>query len=90
MDNEQKIRLEMQRADNAKELLNNPLYQEAIVAMKAAMFNDFQNTTLQEENIRHELWQRMQLLKDFEGFFESIVKKGVRAEQTLTMITKTP
>jgi hypothetical protein len=48
----------------------------------------FEDTKLDEEDRRHELWQRMQLMKQFRGKFEDIVKKGKKAEQTLTMLEK--
>lgn len=76
------------RADQAKELLSNPLYVEAINAMQAAMFAEFEDSKLDEESKRHELWQRMQLLKQFRGRFEHIVKTGNKAKQTLTMLQK--
>lgn len=74
------------RAGEAQALLDNPLYVEAINVMKAAMYTEFENTKFGDEELRHELWQRMQLMKLFEGRFESIVKKGKRAQQTLDMI----
>jgi hypothetical protein len=80
--------IDITRADRAKELLNNPLYLEAITAMKAAMFTSFEDTKLKAEDERHELWQRMQLLKQFEGKFESIVKQGDKAQQTLSLLEK--
>ena len=76
------------RAERAKDLLSNPLYVEAITVMKAAMFAEFEETKLSEEDKRHELWQRMQLMKLFEGRFESIIKQGKRAKQTLDMINE--
>lgn len=78
----------MRRSDQAKDLLNNPLYIEAVNVMQAAMFAEFEDTKLSEEDKRHELWQRMQLMKQFKGRFESIVKQGAKAQQTLTFLQK--
>lgn len=80
--------LDLSRADRARELLENPLYQEAITAMQAAMFSQFQDAKLEDKDQRHELWQRMQLMKQFQGKFESIVKQGRKAQQTLTLLEK--
>jgi len=74
------------RAAQAKELLANPLYIEAIIAMEAAMYGQFQDTKLADNDTRHELWQRMQLMKQFQGYFEKIVKDGKRAEETIKLI----
>lgn len=80
--------LDMQRANQADELLKNPLYMEAITAIEAAMFLEFQDSKLKDNSERHELWQRMQLLKQFKGKFESIVKQGNKAKETLTLIDR--
>jgi len=80
--------IDISRAHRAEELIANPLYVEAITAMQAAMFEQFNSTKLGDENERHELWQRMQLLKQFQGKFESIVKQGKKAQETLSMLEK--
>lgn len=79
---------DISRAHRAEELLNNPLYVEAITAMQAAMFEQFSGSKLIDADQRHELWQRMQLLKQFQGKFESIVKQGKKAQETLTLLEK--
>jgi hypothetical protein len=79
-------RRDIQRAQQADELLANPLYQEAIVAMEAALFEQFKDTKFKEEAERHELWQRMQLLKQFQAKFEHIVKQGSKAKETLSLL----
>jgi hypothetical protein len=79
---------DISRAHRAEELLDNPLYIEAITAMQAAMFEQFNDTKLADSNERHELWQRMQLMKQFQGKFESIVKQGKKAQETLSLLEK--
>ena len=79
---------DISRAHRASELLANPLYTEAITVMQAAMFEQFNDTKLEDEKQRHELWQRMQLMKQFQGRFESIVKQGAKAQDTLTLLEK--
>ena len=64
------------------------MYVEATTAMQAAMFEQFNDTKLGDESLRHELWQRMQLLKQFQGKFESIVKQGTKAQDTLNILEK--
>ena len=89
-DETNKARGDLRRADEANALLANPLYIEAVTVMRAAMFEEFESTKLSDIEARHELWQRMQLMKQFQGRFESIVKTGKRASQTLTMLEKAP
>jgi hypothetical protein len=79
---------DISRAHRASELLDNPLYIEAVTAMRAAMFEQFNDTKLIDEGQRHELWQRMQLMKQFQGRFESIIKQGSKAQDTLNLLEK--
>ena len=79
---------DLNRASQADALLKNPLYIEAINAMQLAMQETFADTKLEQEKERHELWQRMQLLKQFQSKFEHIVKKGTKARETLTLLEK--
>lgn len=79
---------DLNRAQKAVELLNNPLYMEAVNAMEFAMFEEFKGTRLDDGDVRHELWQRMQLMKQFRGKFEHIVKQGDNAKITLTLLER--
>ena len=79
---------DVRRGSEAEALLSNPLYVEAVTAMRAAMFSAFEDAKLEDKELRHELWQRMQLMKQFQGKFESIVKHGAKGKQTLSMLDK--
>ena len=83
-----KANMDLSRAARAEELLSNPLYVEAVEAMQAAMFEQFKDNKFADEETRHELWQRMQLMKQFQGKFEFIVKQGVKARKTLTLLER--
>jgi len=84
------VKNDITRADQAKDLINNPLYIEAMNLIEAAIYAEFRDTKLESNDLRHELWQRMQVLKLFKGRFENIIKHGKRAEQTLDLINKQP
>lgn len=88
MSEERQLMEGISRANRAAELLASPLYLEAITVMKAAMFEEFESTKLDTPEVRHELWQRMQLMKQFQGRFESIVKYGDKAKQKLGLLDK--
>jgi|TARA_R110000822_G_scaffold98953_1_gene223522 hypothetical protein len=77
---------DIDRATAAEALLSNPLYVEAIKVMESAMYVEFESTKMADSENRHELWQRMQLMKQFRGRFESIVKQGNHARTTLKML----
>ena len=88
MSEELNAKRDIQRARQADELLSNPLYQEAIVAMESALFEQFKDTKFKEDAERHELWQRMQLMKQFQAKFEHVVKQGKKARETLTLLER--
>tara|TARA_R110002096_G_scaffold317374_2_gene511855 strand:- start:1083 stop:1379 length:297 start_codon:yes stop_codon:yes gene_type:complete len=83
-------RSDITRADQASQLLSNPLYLEAIEVMTVSMFAEFRDSKCAEVDTRHELWQRMQLMKQFQSRFESIIKQGGKAEDTIKMIDAKP
>ncbi len=85
---EQKMKAQndMTRAHRADELLSNPLYKEAIEAMEISLVEAFKDTKLDDDNLRHEVWQRMQLLKQFQAKFEHVVREGKKARETLTLL----
>jgi len=74
------------RAMQATDLLSNPLYIEAVTVMRAAMYGEFEDSKLADIDTRHELWQRMQLMKGFQGHFEKIVKEGKKGADTIKML----
>jgi hypothetical protein len=78
------------RANQAEELLSNPLYIEAVTVMRAAMYGEFEDTKLADTESRHELWQRMQLMKGFQNYFEKIVKEGKKGAQTIKFLDDQP
>lgn len=83
-----KAKVDLARADRAKELLNNPLYKEAIESIEIALVEQFKDTKFKDDAERHELWQRMQILKQFQAKFEHVVKQGVKAQETLTLLER--
>jgi len=90
VDKRRKAVADQTRARQAEELLANPLYVEAVTAMRAAMYVEFEDSKLSDTESRHELWQRMQLMKAFQGKFEHIVKLGEKAIKTIDLIDNKP
>lgn len=85
-DQRRKATAQQTRANQADDLLSNPLYIEAVTVMRAAMYGEFEDTKLADADSRHELWQRMQLMKSFQDYFEKIVKQGEKGTQTIKML----
>ena len=83
-----KAKNDISRAVRADELLSNPLYKEAVEAIEVSLHETFKDTKLEDDKLRHELWQRMQLMKQFESRFESLLKAGEKGKQTLSLLEK--
>lgn len=79
---------DISRGERAEKFIADPLHIEAITAMNAAMYVEFQETKLADEDARHELWQRMQLMKQHVAKYESIIKQGNKAKTTLSLLDK--
>lgn len=71
------------RGKRAKEILNDPIFQEALMKMKANLLVEFQDCDLSDDDKRLNAWQQGQLLKKFEKEFTSLIKGGENAKVTL-------
>lgn len=89
-DEQQKVEAieDISRASRAEQFMKNPLYIEALAVMEAAIYTEFQNSKLGDVELRHELWQRTKQLEQFKSRFESIIKHGKKARDTLTMLER--
>lgn len=88
MSKEDKLRASIERARRVKELLENPLIKETFELMEKALFDEFKSAKFKEDDLRNELWQRMQLLRLHKSTFETYLKEGDRAEKTLLLTIK--
>ena len=83
MRSETELKNLVQRARRADELLNDPLIQEFIIAVKGKLMIEFEGTDLDSEKKRLNAWQKMQVLNSFLEEFTKTIKKGQRANTTL-------
>ncbi len=68
------------RGKAAKELIENPLYQEALIKIKGDLFNEFNSADLTSDKKRMEAWRQSQILDKFESNFNRIIRTGKDAE----------
>ena len=89
MNNDEKLQHnEVNRGELARQVADNPIYQEALIAYKAKLMDDFQKTTFKQHDERDEIWRKMQTLNNFEGVFLQIMEDGRVAEATLAQKVK--
>ena len=79
MNNKQTMQAQEERGRVAKELLDNPLFQEAFIKIKGDLFNQFNSADLASDKERLDVWTQSQVLDKFEKTFIDIVKHGKTA-----------
>jgi hypothetical protein len=79
---------ERSRGEMARQVIENPLFQEAFIAKKAKIMSDFEATKFRDQDVRDELWRKMQTLRDIEHYFTSILSTGKMANQEISRLQK--
>ena len=69
--------------DHAETVINNPAYQQALIRMKAKLFENFGKTGIFQRRKREELWKMKRILDDFEQEFEIMLRDKAIAEHDL-------
>jgi hypothetical protein len=64
------------RAVAAEQVLSNPLYKEAITALKADLFTKFQNTNWLQVKERTEIWRTLKNLGNLEQYLTRTITTG--------------
>ncbi len=87
-DDQRKLEIEEQRGQLSQQVLDNPIYQEALVIMKGDLMLQFENTKFEDAEKRNEVWRQMQTLSRFEMSMEKIMKTGKIAKHNLSLKEK--
>lgn len=86
MKSETQLKNDIQRAQRADQLLNDPMIQEFIISVRGKLLNEFESTGLDSEKERLNAWQKSQILNSFLEEFTKSIKKGKEAQSLLGMI----
>jgi hypothetical protein len=71
---------ESQRGNEAKSLLDNPLYQECVQSLREAIISKWRSTPIRDREGAHELKLMDKLLSDIEQYFKTIAETGKIAD----------
>ena len=82
---ELKDRQELARGDQASAVLNNPIYQEAFVMIRARLMEEFQKTKFKQSDERNEIWRKMQTVDWVDKHLCQVVQSGSVARETLNL-----
>lgn len=82
-DNEIELDSQIRRKAIAEEITNNPVYIEAITAMKGELYASFSKTGWKDSAERDEIWRKQQAIEWFESYLRRVMETGKLAEHTL-------
>lgn len=83
MRSETDLKNQIQEAQRADELLNDPLIQKFIIAVRGKLLNEFESTGLDNDKERLSAWYKSQVLSSFLDEFKKSIKEGKNAQHTL-------
>lgn len=75
--------LEARRGDEAKQLLEHPLFDEAFATFEAEIMEKWRDSPARDEEGREKLWQVLQAGKRARRHLESLIDTGKMAKHTL-------
>lgn len=82
-DNDIKLDRDIKRKSMAEDVANNPIYVEAITAMKGELYRAFTATKFADSSERDEIWRKQQCIDWFERYLRQTMDTGRLAENTL-------
>ena len=74
---------EKERALLARQVLDNPVYIEALTIIKTNLMDTWQTTTMNQQNEREIVYKMLLALKTIDNHIKSVMKTGELAEMQL-------
>ena len=88
IDQKNKAHNDINRADRARQLMEDPMLVEAMTAIKGDLYKKFCATEFKDKAERDELWRKVQTATKFEGYLKSVMTDGIIGQQTLGMLER--
>ena len=79
---------EMQRGERAKQILNDPLYNEVMDQLKADIVSRIEQADFRDDQSQSRLVLTLQLMKAFRRKFEHVLETGQLAESQLERLKR--
>jgi len=74
---------EVQRGRLAEQVLDNPIYREAVMAAKADLFDQWASAKWFQARKMKELWRMYRAVEAIESKIEKVMKTGKMGKQTI-------
>ena len=84
----QKANEDIQRAELARQVLDNPLFRESFTLFRDACMARFRKTKFEETSERDEIWRKLQTLDFVENNLVSLIETGEFARETISLLER--
>jgi len=88
MNEHDKARAEIARGNEAEQIISNPIYKEAMIAIRADLFDKFGRTKTKDVDDREAIYTQLQSFERFQTYLESVMKTGKIGTQTLSLLER--
>jgi hypothetical protein len=75
----------MDRTQLAKDIKNNPIFEESFEQLKDQLLNDWKNTTVHATTDREQLWMEYKLVDRVYNHIITVLEDGKMYEHTLNL-----
>ncbi len=82
------VKQDLNRATLASQVSSNPIYTEAMIAIRGELFDKFQNTKFKQNDERDEIWRKLQTIDWLESYLKEVMETGELASHTLSLLEK--
>ena len=86
--NDLRLAEDSDRGKKALMILNNPIYQESLLAIRGELMNAFELTKSDDSKARDEIWRKLQVVGWFENHLRRVMQTGKLADETLMQKVK--
>ncbi|ADD94288.1 hypothetical protein [uncultured Mediterranean phage uvMED] len=69
-----------ERAGQARQILDNPIYQEAITLVESRLIQAWQDTVVSQQEEREKIYQMLLAMRDIKSHIEGVLTTGKLAE----------
>jgi len=87
-DQRNKAHNDINRADRARQIMQDPLLNEALIAIKGDLFNKFCKSKVKEIEEREEIHREMKNIHKIESYLERVMKDGKLGQETLNLLDR--
>jgi hypothetical protein len=87
-DNDLRLDEQIRRAKAAKDLLDHPLFIEAMTAIRGDSYKRFADSGFKDRELRDEIWREQQTIDKLERKLKEVITTGRLAQETLLQKTK--